>query len=212
MDLTPLKNEITFGSNAFFLAYDKVGFIPTYYNVEDPLPAEDNAEVLNQLEDTTKIFAHDLEYCLTPTPNTLYVFFDRHYRRSDRSDFPCFSGNALKRVFWGGTVAYMSLQLAWYIGIREAYLIGVDLSYSVPENATDAVITSQRADPNHFHPDYFGPGKRWHHPQVERMSQAFNRAGEFFTAHGGHLYNATVGGNLEVLPRVAFQDIIGNRR
>lgn len=208
MDLSPLKNEITFGSNAFFLAHEQVGFIPTYYNVEDHLPAEDNAEVLNKLEGTTKIFAHDLQYCLKASPNTLYVFFDRYYRPSDKPNFPYFSANALKGVYWGGTVAYMSLQLAYYMGIREVYLIGVDLIYSVPANVTDGVILSYEADLNHFHPDYFGPGKRWHYPQVERMSRAFEHAGEFFRNNGGVIYNATLGGNLENLPRTDFIKVI----
>lgn len=96
MDLTPLRNEITFVSNAFYLALNEVGFTPTYHTVEDPLPAEDNAAALNALEGTTKIFAHDLRYCLKPTPNTIYVFFDRYYSDYPRADFPRFSADAAR--------------------------------------------------------------------------------------------------------------------
>jgi len=209
VDLTPLKNEVTFVSNAFYHLFDQMGFMPTYYTVEDPLPAEDNADVLNHLEGTTKIFTHDLRYCLKPTPNTTYVFFDRHYATYPAKDFPRFSMDASRCIFWGGTVAYMGLQLAYYMGIRQVYLLGIDLDYKVPEDVRDnAVIMSNQADVNHFHPDYFGPGKRWHHPMVERMARSFEHAGEFFKAHGGAIYNATVGGKLESLLRVPLDKVV----
>lgn len=208
MDLSLLKNEITFGSNAFFLAKSKLGFLPTYYNIEDPLPAEDNADTLNVLKDTTKIFAHDLKYCLHPSQNTIYVYFDRYYSKDSSPNFPRFSDNALKVVYWGGTVVYMSLQIAFYMGIREVYIIGVDLKYDVPQSAgSDSIITSDSLDKNHFHPEYFGPGKRWHHPQVARMQISIERAAKFFKQNGGDLYNATVGGNLNVLKRADYDNL-----
>ena len=67
---------------------------------------------------------------------------------------------------------------------------------------------SCEADLSHVHPDYFGPGKRWHHPKVERMARAFEFAGEFFAANGGVVYNATVGGKLEALQRVRYLNIV----
>ena len=208
MDLSPLKDEITFGFNAFFLIRDRVGFLPTYYLVEDPLPAEDNAGILNDLDGTTKIFPIDLRHCLKPDSNTIYVYFDRYYSDYPSPDFSRFSEDALRCVYWGGTVAYMGLQIAYYMGIREVYLIGIDLDYKIPDYAKDSVIVSREADSSHFHPNYFGPGKRWHHPKVERMARAFEYAGEFFTANGGVIYNATLGGKLDVLPRISYEDII----
>jgi len=78
MDLTLLKNEITFAHNAFYLIAEKVGFLPTYYVVEDQFPAEDNAKEINALHYTQKIVAHDLDYCLN-SDNTIYTFLDRNY-------------------------------------------------------------------------------------------------------------------------------------
>jgi len=209
MDLSPLRDEITFGSNAIFLLKERIGFLPTYLTVEDPLPAEDNAKTLNALTGTTKIFAHDLDYCLRQDEDTVYVFFERYYVSDDDPRFPLFSANALRRVYLGGTVAYMSLQLAFYMGIREVYLIGIDLDYKIPEYARGDVIVSREADASHFHPDYFGPGKRWHNPRVERMARAFEKAARFFAAHGGCIYNATVGGKLQSLTRVNYDEIVG---
>src|ERR1700738_2271379 len=35
MDLSPLRDEITIGCNGLFLLFEKLGFLPTYYTVED---------------------------------------------------------------------------------------------------------------------------------------------------------------------------------
>lgn len=103
MDLSYLNNEITFASNSFFLMLKEIDFVPSYYNVEDPLPAEDNSRELKNLKGTTKIFAHDLAYCLGNDANTHYVFFDRYYEKFPSKNFPKFSTNAVKKVYWGGT-------------------------------------------------------------------------------------------------------------
>ena len=56
-------------------------------------------------------------------------------------------------------------------GFSEVYLIGMDFSYSLPESTEieGCNYTSQEDDPNHFHPDYFGKGKKWHDPQLDRV-------------------------------------------
>ncbi|NJN59864.1 MAG: DUF115 domain-containing protein [Leptolyngbyaceae cyanobacterium SL_5_9] len=205
-DLSKLKHEITIASNGIFLLFDEIDFRPTFYTVEDRLVAEDRASVINTLTGITKIFPQDLAYCLKGDRHTLYINFLRQYPK-----FPQFSAEFEEYVYWGGTVTYLSLQLAYYLGIREVYLVGVDHSYK-PKAEVDEqqgnVITSHSNDVNHFHPDYFGPGYRWHDPKVERMEQSYKEAKSFYEANGGTVYNATIGGQLEVFPRVRYEDIV----
>ena len=49
---------------------------------------------------------------------------------------------------------YFNIQLAEYLGCNPAYLIGVDLSYSVSKSVErlGAVLTSTEDDENHFDP------------------------------------------------------------
>ena len=47
LDLTLLKDEITFGFNAIWLNEKKMGFVPTYYSVADLLVAEDHHAQIN---------------------------------------------------------------------------------------------------------------------------------------------------------------------
>lgn len=205
--LDPLTNEVTIASNSIFLLFGGTGFRPTFYTVEDRLVAEDRASVINQLHGMAKIFPADLWQHLKEDEETIYV----NFKRGEYDGFPKFSDRLDEVVYWGGTVTFMNLQLAWHLGCREVYLVGIDHSYQRPSPKDEVegnVITSQTADVNHFHPDYFGPGYRWHDPRVDRMELAYLEARRFFTEHGGMIYNATVGGKLEVFPRFKLEDVI----
>ncbi len=209
-DVRLLKDEITIGCNAIFLMFGEMGFMPTYYTVEDVLVAEDRAETINALRGTTKILPRDLRYCLRPDEDTIFINFVRDY---DTRPFT-FSSDFVRRVFWGGTVTYLNLQLAYYLGCRELYLIGIDHNYQPPaqkDEVTGTVITSRTEDINHFHPDYFGPGYRWHDPKVERMEMAYRQAQQFFAEHGGVIRNASAETRLEVFPRVSYSDLLEGR-
>jgi hypothetical protein len=195
-----------------FLLFQETGFRPTILTVEDPLVAEDRAAELNAIRGVTKVFPRDLARFLRPDPDTTYLHFIRAYR-----DFPRFTDQLEREAFWGGTVTFLNLQLAYHLGCNPIYLIGCDHNYVVPENVEKArqagetaVITSQTDDPNHFHPSYFGKGYRWHDPQVERMESAYRAAGSFLAARGVQVYNATDGGRLEVFARVRFADLVGS--
>jgi len=198
-DLSLLRDEVTIGSNAQYLAWKTMGFVPTFLTVEDRLVAEDRAGELCALEQPTKLFPRDLLYCLQGSENTIFVNFVRDYQ-----PFPQFTSDFRRVVYWGGTVTMLNLQLAFYLGCREIYLIGFDHFYQVPDDVKDHVITSQGNDVNHIHADYFGKGYRWHDPNLARMEQSYAVARRFLDANGVTVRNATVGGHLEIFERVDY--------
>lgn len=205
LDLNLLKDEITIGCNGIFMLFAQMNYLPTFYTVEDTLVAEDRAEMINKIRGITKIFPYDLRYCLKSDPDTVFINFLRRY-----SGFPKFSTQGESLIYWGGTVTFMNMQLAHYLGIREVYLIGMDHNYKAPSKVDEqkgCVITSHSSDVNHFHPDYFGPGYRYHDPMVERMEVAYRKAKEAYEDNGGFIYNATSGGKLEVFDRVEFSSL-----
>ena len=206
-DTRLLRDEVTIGSNGIFLFFDQMGYRPTFVTVEDRLVAEDRAAELNGIRGTTKIFPHDLTDCLRADADTLYVNFVRHYR-----GFPRFTAEFDRVAYWGGTVTFLNLQLAYYLGCRPIYLIGFDHNYSVPGAVESGPITSQSSDVNHFHPDYFGRGYRWNAPMLERMETAYRAARAFLESRGVEVFNATAGGRLEVFPRVNYQAVMGSDR
>ena len=207
LDLTKLKNETTIGVNSLFLAYDKMGFSPTHYVVEDIFVAEDRSAEINALTGSQKWFGNYLRYCLDDAPQTNWINVRMRY--DNDPNFPAFSTNIAREAWTGGSVTYICLQLAYYLGAKEVYLIGFDHNYIVPETAEveGNTIMSTSDDPNHFHPDYFGKGYRWHDPKVDRMEKGYRKAGKFFETDGRRVYNATAGGKLECFERVDYNSL-----
>lgn len=204
-DLNRLAGEVTIVSNAHYLIWDQLTYIPTFLAVEDRLVAEDRADELQALEGITRIFPFDLRPLLGPADSTkLYLNFPRDYANAPR-----FSRDLARRGYWGGTVSFLNLQLAAYLGCDPIVLIGFDHSYVVPSEKLDnPVIHSQTADVNHIHPDYFGPGYRWHDPNVQRMETAYECARAELAARGVRVVNATEGGHLEVFERASFDSLV----
>ena len=209
MDLNLMKDDYVFVSNSFYLKFGELEFIPQFITLEDHLVAEDNqCEFLN-LKGIDKYYPFDLRKILFKDENSTYVNMHRATLHHSSSKFPLFSDNCSENIYWGGTVLYMSLQLAAHMGFSEVYLIGVDLSYKIPNDTLlkGTVLTSQSDDPNHFDAKYFGKGKRWHMPEVDRMQKAFDRAYEAMDQKGIKLYNSTLGGNLVNIPRKEFNEL-----
>ncbi len=207
LDLTKLKNEITFGVNAIYTNMDNMGFLPTYYVVEDIFVAEDRKDEINVMRGPEKFFGNYLRYCFEEGNDVNWL--NVRFRYDDYKDFPNFSKNALRQVWTGGTVSYLSLQLAYYMGFKEVYMIGFDHEYKIPESVKiqGTEIMSLDDDVNHFNKDYFGKGKRWHDPMVERMELSYEKAKKMYEMDNRKIYNATAGGKLEVFDRIDYHAI-----
>jgi len=205
-DLALLKDEITIGFNGIFLHNS---FVPTIHIVEDHLVAEDRVEEIRKMQCPVKIYPAYLSYCLPEQSNT--IFLNHLPRRSFPVDTD-FSDCAEEVTYTGGTVTYTGLQVAASLGFKEIILIGVDASYKVEnvERSTDygtGVLESKADDINHFDPSYFGKGFRWHDPNVHTMLQAYRKVRNYAERTGKRVVNATIGGELEVFPRVNYWDL-----
>lgn len=114
-----------------------------------------------------------------------------------------FSNNPAQSTFSGGSVTYIMLQWAAFMGFKQIYLVGVDHSYSDPsgedKNKTD-----------YFCKDYRNNGLPFNAPTSEVMrfvTCAYNAAEIYSRTHGFRIYNATRGGKLEVFERVNLDSL-----
>lgn len=214
-DLSRLKNEVTFAVNGFFLKQPELDWTPTFYMVEDHLVAEDRADAINKLTGSIKLFPAYLGYCIDKKDDT--IFFNHRPRVSYPDGFD-FSTNAEDITYTGCTVTFTAMQMAASLGFEEIYLIGVDADYDIPSDAKNkskydtSVLDMKSDDPNHFHPDYFGKGYRWHDPQVDKMLEAYAEAKRVTDKAGIKIYNATIGGKLEVFPRRKYSELFEKRK
>jgi len=125
LDMTLLKNEITFGANRCYLGYDKWGYGFTYWGLYDQYQVEiHHAEYEENIPaDTVKFFPFEYLPILN-FENACPVEIVRS--RAAHAFLP--GGNAIHN---GYTVSYMLLQIAAYMGCNPIYLIGMDHRYDL---------------------------------------------------------------------------------
>lgn len=216
LDLPAIAGETTFAVNSIYLATDTMGFAPTYYMVEDNLVMQENAREILAYRAGHKFFpTHYAPYFDTVPDNvTFFEMDDQFYKRGSASyGVPRFSGDFGLRGYCGQSVTILNLQLAFHMGFSEVVLIGMDFSYVIPDTAIreGTLITSTEEDQNHFHPGYFGPGKTWKDPKLERVLASYQLAKRVFEADGRRIVNATAGGALELFSRVDYHEMFGGR-
>lgn len=196
IDLDLLKKYPTIGMNRIYLK----NFSPTYYVVEDHLLAEDNAREISTLEGSVMFIPKDLKYCVNNNNNIIYINFVRRYRSA-----PKFSEDFAKKCYWGCTVTFLGLQLAFFLGFKKLYIVGLDHNYTVSQGEESKNIVSESLDINHFDPNYFGPGKRFHYPYLSLMERSYKIAKENFERSNKKIFNATVGTKLDVFDKINFK-------
>ena len=211
-DLSLLKEEYTFGVNGIFYKTKELGFKPTFYVVEDRHVMEENIDEINKFDCEYKFFPKDYKKMIRNTKNCNFFTMDKGYyhKLSPYFCIPRFSADASHKIYCGQSVTMINLQLAYYLGFTEVYLIGMDHSYVIPNSAKidGETIESMDDDPNHFHPDYFGKGKKWHDPHLDRVERTYQYFKLVYEAKDRKIYNATVGGNLEVFERKSFESLL----
>jgi len=198
MDLSPLRQEITFAANRFYLLAKQLGWLPTYLCVSDPQVHEQIAEDLRPLP-CVKFIPHlygrsGAVYCPEPpdawTYPLRYVWGEGRWLSKQN-----FCRDICGTFHSGNTVMIdFIIQLAFCMGIRELYLIGCDCTVRTGRHFYDPTAEDRPID------------------RHEIVMRSYRVCREVFEEDGRKIYNATVGGELEVFERVAFEQVVGRRR
>jgi hypothetical protein len=198
-DMSRLKGEITFGMNRIYLMFPELGFRTTYLSVVNDLVIEQTAADLAALDLPKFLCWRSRRFFqnIQLSPSNLPTFLHTTY------DAPKFSRDVRGRVWEGATVTYVTMQLAFHMGCDEVILIGVDHNYTTT-GTPNTTITSQGDDPNHFDSRYFGKGFRWQLPDLETSELAYRMARQAYESAGRRIVDATVGGKLDIFPKVDY--------
>ena len=202
-----LKDEVTLCFNRFHLLHERLSWRPHFYMCIDPAVLPDIASEINQYAPLYKYV------CVHALHSGAVLRRDNVLLMHHVIQVPYFS-RRLPLFGSGGTVAYAGLQMLFFLGFRDIYLVGVDQNYVIHGSAVKTrgirVESQCDDDPNHFDPRYFGKGRKYHQP-VEatrlRMTRAFVRARNLAADHGIRIRNAGIGGQLEVFERIDFHSL-----
>lgn len=200
MDLTRLKDEFTFGTNRIYLLFNGTDFRPTYY-------VSINELVLQQFADDIK----ELPFLKFLSWNSRHLFREQDdilYLRIKPSLFDSFTKEITHPISSGGTVTFVAMQLAYYMGFAEVILIGVDHSFADKGIPNRTETRESKIDPNHFHPNYFPIGSKWQLPDLTRSEIAYTLARDVFKRSGRRIIDATIGGKCPVFEKTDWHLLV----
>ncbi len=202
LELLYENQEICFAFNKIFKLYPKTRWRPRYYGISDAAVMPGSMEFLqSEKAEKTTVFLADEFHRIYDNRGLNAEYF--HMCVEDfYPNYPGFSDDITKAVYFGYTVAYdIGLQFAAYMGFSEIYLLGVDNSFT--ENLTDK--------DNHFTEDYFEESELERYksmkPHPKEINRAYEKAARYAKTHGFCIYNATRGGCLEAFERVDFDSL-----
>lgn len=195
-DLSFLKNEITIALNLAPLVLDKFGIKPIFHIIADKYQYPRFKDVFEKLTYNTLVKKVIVASACDTFPNNLIDKNTFFFPKKLLQVTPHFSQNPIKKGFARGkTVAYDAIQLAFFLGFDEVYIIGMDLGlkyewgenghcYEIHQNNTfinlnfckTKDIEIQRGLPGH--PEYFN-----------FISECMKLAREMFQKFGKKIYN-----------------------
>ena len=193
-DVQKIRDEFTFGLNRIYLAWEQWGFSTSYFLSVNDLVIEQCAQEMMDLSMPVFVSWRSRRW-LEPSENLHFLY--------TTYTGPKFAKDVSKRLWEGATVTYTALQLAFHMGFSTVVLIGVDHSFA-SQGKPNQTVESQGDDPNHFSPQYFGKGFRWQLPDLDTSTIAYQMANRAFVEDGRQVLDATIGGKLDVFPKVDY--------
>ena len=217
-DLEKLKNEVTFACNSIYGLYSRTEWRPTFWCAWDDVFCESilkerkNVKYLLSNCDAAFTSANKNTRLLRSDVDFSNLFFVRARWKSDeKSGLSLFSDDCSSYCYASGTVTYLMLQLAVYMGFHEIYLLGIDMSYSAK------FLEDGTVDYSNSYAEGIKQKEAELEQEIDKIciyanekmhEKAYMAAHQYADSHGIKIYNATRGGELEVFERVELDGML----
>lgn len=201
MDLRPLARYHTFGLNKIYLMFEKVDLNLSYLVATNPFVIEQSREVYPNL--SFPIFlSWTASRGVMPRKSHLYFLHTLNIWS--------FYEDITQPICEGNTVTYVAMQIAYFMGFKRVFLIGVDHNFK-QKGKSHEVQLLEGEDENHFHPDYF-KGQPWQLADLYGSEISYHLANYHFMRDKRQIYDATVDGKLQVFPKIAYEEALAMAR
>ena len=197
-DLSLLNDVFCFGLNKINLLFEASSFRPDCIVAVNPYVIEQNADFYNETEIPLFLDTVGCRRRLVRSRNNVAFLHSGPHG---------FARDCSMSINQGHTVTYVALQLAFHMGFRDIALIGADHNFATKGPANKLVFAEEK-DESHFDPRYFSDGVPWQLPDLFQSEVAYTQARNVFSAFGGRVVNATVGGKLEIFNRCELSDFL----
>jgi glycosyltransferase involved in cell wall biosynthesis len=205
-DLEKLRDEITLASNRIFLLFSRTGWRPTYYTLTDHRVASNNKDNINSLR-LKKIFSGKIGGQFKGRKDVIFV--------NSPPDQGEENYHLVKGVRAGYSIINFNLKVAYWLGIREVYMIGVDFFHHEQSLLTgkigkDIEVDISTGEENHFRPDWQKNGGSKTINRFDRQVDESLAIKKRYEAAGGKIYNASRQTKLDIWERIEFDQVIEN--
>lgn len=200
LDAVP-DGDVKFAFNRFYKCYGDTRLREDYVVSADMLMIDDFGQEMVDLSTGLPLFCRNRVISevsgrfVELTPGDTYL--------------PLFSYDPAKFVSIGGSSVFVALQMAYYMGIREIFLYGMDFSFSMSLGRDPRYKFPVSFDDNNHFIKGYRDAKPWCPPTWRDISAGFLNARAAFELGGGRVLNATRGGKLEIFDRIDFETAAG---
>jgi hypothetical protein len=201
MDLSLLNDYHTFGLNKIYLLFDRIKIDLTYQVSVNEYVIEQSAEVFNKTK--WPLF-------LEHAPGKKYVKKRENVYYIKGSRPIGFYPDISEPISQGYTVTFVAMQIAFFMGFKNVYLIGCDHNFA-QKGKPNELQKMEGEDHNHFDPNYF-KGMKWQLADLDSSEIAYFSAKGFYENNERTIWNATNGGKLEIFPRIDYVEALKNAK
>lgn len=186
----------TLSMNKIFLAFDQTDWRPDYYVAADSdIIRENETWIKSSTLPYLLISDQDPGFWKDGETERLYRY---HLQQTNPKEDVTFSTNMVDGVYGSGSITFVCIQIAVYMGFSEIYLLGAD--HTIPGTVEKDHFVDNYEKKRNI--DYFA-----YHNLAEAE---YHVAKKYADTNHIHIYNATRGGTLEVFERKNI-DIILHR-
>ena len=213
LDLTKLKGEVCFGVNGTYLL-ENVDL--TYFAYVSNWWHKQHIEGLKHVKCERRFLAPEVKSELeSEVPTTWYNKINPKYYSKWKTPLPVpagFSKHPDKYIYAGGSVVFVCLQLAYYMGFSKVYVIGLDHSYSKNKDNDFKKHGGGRMkivgnDNTHFSSEYNKSGAIDAYIDLMAMERAYSIAKNVFEASKRKIFNASAHTQLEIFEKIQYNSL-----
>ncbi len=204
-DLERLKGEFTFASNKIYKIFSKTSWRPTFYMVVDQIVLEENVKDINLVEAKTKFTLNCYKHLFKAD-----IYFNNNLIKNKRGSF---STNIMESLYSSGTVSYHLLQIAFYMGFTEVYLLGHDYSFKGAISKTkDLSFLKEDNSQLYFSENYIRANEKKPGQAPEEIYKGMERAKSVYEDAVRKIFNATRRTYLDVFELRKFDELVGDKK
>ncbi len=178
-DLDLLQNEITIASNDIYRFFGKTGWRPTYYNACSDTFVSQNKEAIAGLK-MEKVCIHNMVDYFWDDPGAIYL---NSKPSKDDAEEVALWGDLQRGTNAEHSVVNLGIKTAWYMGIREIYVLGYTHEFSDHSRRVRGMLLS------------------------DLLNGVFAKSRRMLEKTGGTIKNLSSESRLEVWDRARIEDL-----